>query len=88
MTSQTTVENDVTDAIYNIVTTILYTVLIAAQVTLIMDEVTDGAFSRQMRTHWATVKGQWNRRQRINLAMKKGAPVVIFEATQIVEESA
>lgn len=86
-TQTTTIESDVTEVIYDIVTTALYVVLIAAQVTIILDEVSDGAFTRQMQAHWLTVKQQWQRRQRINFAMKKGTPVVLFEATQIVGES-
>lgn len=73
------------DLIYGAIVGTLYVLAVSVQVYLVVDEVTHGALSDDLRRRWARVRAAWDQHRRIDREVRKWSPWVLWEAHQALE---
>lgn len=79
---------DGVDAVYGVIVGVLYVLAVGVQVYLVVDEVTDGALSADVKARWSRLRARWTQARRIDAEMREAAPWVLWEAYQALEADA
>jgi len=74
-----------TDMIYGLVVGVLYVVAVGIQVWMVVDEVTDGALSTDVKARWHRATARLRDRRTLDRQVREGAPWVIWEAHQALD---
>lgn len=75
------------DTVYGIVIGVLYVLAVGVQVFVVVDEVTHGALSDDLKARWGLLKARIQRARRIDAEVRRDAPWVLWEAVQALEDA-
>lgn len=76
-----------TDNVYGVIIGVLYVVAVGVQVYVVVDELTHGALSDDVKARWGRLVARWTERRRIDTEVRNAAPWVLWEAHEILEGS-
>lgn len=77
---------DRVDLVYGAIVGVLYALAVGVQVYLVVDEVTGGALSDDVRARWRRLTASWHERRRIDREVREGAPHVVWAAIEALNE--
>lgn len=73
------------DTVYGVIIGVLYVVAVAVQVYVVVDEVTHGALSVDLKARWVRLSARWTQARRIDTEVNRLFPWVLWDAHEALE---
>ncbi len=73
-------------SVYGVIVGCLYVLGVGVQVWIVMDEVTHGALSGDVKRRWRKLRAQIEERRRIDREVAEAVPWVLWEAHTAIED--